>query len=198
MGGATGPFGAWNGGREKCFNRRGDSLGGATNWRQLSHWLMMRFNRRGDSLGGATRRGHQSASTMTCFNRRGDSLGGATSDWRRMVTREHCFNRRGDSLGGATGVKLIVRARSLGVSIAEAILWGEQQSPAAASPSPQKVSIAEAILWGEQPSHLEINASNRVFQSQRRFFGGSNSHCIKHWHWLCSFNRRGDSLGGAT
>ncbi len=37
------------------------------------------------------------------------------------------------------------------VSIAEAILWGEQPVMLAALPDGCIVSIAEAILWGEQP-----------------------------------------------
>ncbi len=37
------------------------------------------------------------------------------------------------------------------VSIAEAILWGEQQLLVISSQYGRIVSIAEAILWGEQP-----------------------------------------------
>ncbi len=36
------------------------------------------------------------------------------------------------------------------VSIAEAILWGEQQMSVAVPKGGKIVSIAEAILWGEQ------------------------------------------------
>ncbi len=62
------------------------------------------------------------------------------------------------------------------VSIAEAILWGEQRHKGTDRPLGRlAVSIAEAILWGEQPS------------------GHSIFLCI-----FCRFNRRGDSLGGAT
>ncbi len=39
----------------------------------------------------------------------------------------------------------------------------------------EAVSIAEAILWGEQPHQSSaIALESMVFQSQRRFFGGSN------------------------
>ncbi len=48
---------------------------------------------------------------------------------------QNSFNRRGDSLGGATGVILALLCLVLPVSIAEAILWGEQPVPAYAPPS---------------------------------------------------------------
>ncbi len=100
------------------------------------------------------------------------------------------------------------------------------------------VSIAEAILWGEQRNYVPRNGCagngfNRrgdslggatfaassalsvfslMFQSQRRFFGGSNIYAAEHVVSIAeailwgsnviliqfSFNRRGDSLGGAT
>ncbi len=37
------------------------------------------------------------------------------------------FNRRGDSLGGATALTAKLETDNAFVSIAEAILWGEQQ-----------------------------------------------------------------------
>ncbi len=37
------------------------------------------------------------------------------------------------------------------------------------------VSIAEAILWGEQHGAGIVYFGGSLFQSQRRFFGGSNS-----------------------
>ncbi len=60
------------------------------------------------------------------------------------------------------------------------------------------VSIAEAILWGEQLNSLSEQAGWDMFQSQRRFFGGSNTEPIFAEETITSFNRRGDSLGGAT
>ncbi len=61
------------------------------------------------------------------------------------------------------------------VSIAEAILWGEQHCSVGGLLIILAVSIAEAILWGEQHPTLESVISV--------------GYC---------FNRRGDSLGGAT
>ena len=61
-----------------------------------------------------------------------------------------CFNRRGDSLGGATQIKDRV-AELKRVSIAGAILWGEQQAKDCYVIEQEHVSIAGAILWGEQP-----------------------------------------------
>ncbi len=41
--------------RKGSFNRRGDSLGGATPFDEYPGTVTYCFNRRGDSLGGATR-----------------------------------------------------------------------------------------------------------------------------------------------
>ena len=85
-----------------------------------------------------------------------------------------CFNRRGDSLGGATGRSNMI-GQSLIVSIAGAILWGEQHRGRKGGNVLMLVSIAGAILWGEQPPPRPRPRSGKS-----------------------SFNRRGDSLGGAT
>ena len=61
-----------------------------------------------------------------------------------------------------------------------------------------QVSIAEAILWGEQLECQALLRPARLFQSQRRFFGGSNEDCLDYAGRGWRFNRRGDSLGGAT
>ncbi len=62
-----------------------------------------------------------------------------------------CFNRRGDSLGGATALRHQSASTLIWpVSIAEAILWGEQPEYCGCSGGAWQVSIAEAILWGEQ------------------------------------------------
>ncbi len=64
----------------------------------------------------------------------------------------------------------------MSVSIAEAILWGEQHGQTFdCLGGGNGVSIAEAILWGEQP---QLDRIERKIDA--------------------SFNRRGDSLGGAT
>ena len=60
-----------------CFNRRGDSLGGAATNQETTMKIHYRFNRRGDSLGGAAPGHGRPQSSLVCFNRRGDSLGGA-------------------------------------------------------------------------------------------------------------------------
>ncbi len=63
-----------------------------------------------------------------------------------------------------------------------------------------EVSIAGAILWGEQPRQYTPDGNQCVFQSQGRFFGGSNRRDVLHANpvRLACFNRRGDSFGGAT
>ncbi len=150
-------------------------MGGATKHIRRAHNRSICFNRRGDSLGGATYTRTANGRLLKCFNRRGDSLGGATG-WLPPGARnlETSFNRRGDSLGGATtwsGGIMTPRP----VSIAEAILWGEQPPICSRYRTASAVSIAEAILWGEQRARGE-----RILWER----GG--------------FNRRGDSLGGAT
>ena len=52
-------------------------------------------------------------------------------------------------MGGAT-CGLVVKAVVKVVSIAEAILWGEQLATDEPVAPAVQVSIAEAILWGEQ------------------------------------------------
>ena len=101
-------------------------------------------------------------------------MGGAALciiDFARTV---HCFNRRGDSLGGAArgGVG---RCYNSGVSIAGAILWGVLHAIPTGKHLNRLVSIAGAILWGVLPNfpQPELDESG-------------------------SFNRRGDSLGGAA
>ncbi len=100
-------------------------------------------------------------------------FGGSNPQHLHHLCPAKSFNRRGDSLGGATFLKLLNTA-SVSVSIAEAILWGEQRQSCVALYRTLPVSIAEAILWGEQ---------------RGGFCPGRRSAC---------FNRRGDSLGGAT
>ena len=108
-----------------CFNRRGDSLGGAAARHGCASGDTTRFNRRGDSLGGAAAIEKklpvelavsiagailwgvlpcviaQGLATPACFNRRGDSLGGAARAALLAELARLSFNRRGDSLGGA-------------------------------------------------------------------------------------------------
>ena len=84
------------------------------------------------------------------------------------------FNRRGDSLGGAAGVDYGV-AMGWPVSIAGAILWGVLPRYTKNFAQSATVSIAGAILWGVLPIAFSAVSLN-----------------------LCSFNRRGDSLGGAA
>ncbi len=151
-------------------------------------------------------------------------MGGATAVcFPRMTTRADCFNRRGDSLGGATPIFRLHCFSPYSVSIAEAILWGEQRAALAYRSIQMIVSIAEAILWGEQRKTGCYSNHGDLFQSQRRFFGGSNGVRLlgiapndvvsiaeailwgeqrgklsTYSRTITSFNRRGDSLGGAT
>ena len=63
--------------RPGCFNRRGDSLGGAADFSPPFIAICHSFNRRGDSLGGAASLSSPRVQPISGFNRRGDSLGGA-------------------------------------------------------------------------------------------------------------------------
>ena len=83
------------------------SIAGAILWGVLRQaratWVLPQpcFNRRGDSLGGAACNGRPVAVAARCFNRRGDSLGGAALHRLPVLCLAEGFNRRGDSLGGA-------------------------------------------------------------------------------------------------
>ncbi len=85
-----------------------------------------------------------------CFNRRGDSLGGATRFPARASPGRRRFNRRGDSLGGATWV----------------IHWAV---------TPVMFQSQRRFFGGSNTGNSKRGAYRFAFQSQRRFFGGSNS-----------------------
>ncbi len=102
-------------------------------------------------------------------------------------------------MGGATA---FLRARYLGdfgVSIAEAILWGEQHYHACYYDALKRVSIAEAILWGEQRLIMFIWLQMGVVSIAEAILWGEQLAfpCPRSFRKSC-FNRRGDSLGGAT
>ena len=206
------------------FQSQGRFSGGSNIVGPLARQRPHRFNRRGDSLGGATMGWRCLIWRYRCFNRRGDSLGGATR--AGLLTRLFCclFQSQGRFSGGSNRMTEIEDELKVNVSIAGAILWGEQLNPFFHFRLTGNVSIAGAILWGEQLKPGSIltkkldpfqsqgrfsGGSNRLrsgvawplraFQSQGRFSGGSNqikpNDCGPNGD---SFNRRGDSLGGAT
>ncbi len=86
------------------------------------------------------------------------------------------------------------------VSIAEAILWGEQRVNIIRPRPDCFVSIAEAILWGEQPTFrvldprplILVSIAEAILWGEQLWEFGMAPDEYK------SFNRRGDSLGGAT
>ena len=157
-----------------CFNRRGDSLGGAAPFPPFCPqptpvsiagailWGVLQSSRRA----ALPQRGR--------FNRRGDSLGGAAGCAAHSHASAGSFNRRGDSLGGAA-LPQWLKISSNKVSIAGAILWGVLRNDSTYYIDMYSVSIAGAILWGVLP----------------------NPHTAIHLRMVC-FNRRGDSLGGAA
>ena len=156
------------------FNRRGDSLGGAANATN-SFLEYLTVSIAGAILWGVLPR-NQAAPDFPhfCFNRRGDSLGGAALAPSCRQFRRLRFNRRGDSLGGAARI-FDPNHLTQAVSIAGAILWGVLQAAADDEANSIDVSIAGAILWGVLPGKMLRAVGCRL-----------------------SFNRRGDSLGGAA
>ncbi len=110
------------------------------------------------------------------FQSQGRFFGGSNLDSPPATRRQSWrrFNRRGDSLGGATPCH-------------RQAMW----EPGIV------VSIAGAILWGEQPDLLIYRDGPESFQSQGRFFGGATTNQPPRMAHS-SFNRRGDSWGGAT
>ncbi len=111
----------------------------------------------------------------------------------------YCFNRRGDSLGGATCREQFPQWQ-MGVSIAEAILWGEQHVGLALTRYALIVSIAEAILWGEQQPEIKRVLDEHVSFNRRgdSLGGATGGRVLIYVLGTKCFNRRGDSLGGAT
>ena len=84
-----------------CFNRRGDSLGGAA-FGPHGKSLVWFVSIAGAILWGVLPTRCRLRSIVSCcFNRRGDSLGGAAPGWTSPTPGKKSFNRRGDSLGGA-------------------------------------------------------------------------------------------------
>ena len=150
-------------------------------------------------------------------------MGGAT--WQKKLLRPNigAFQSQRRFFGGSNFRHLHRLTSILVVSIAEAILWGEQlllirigavilpfQSQRrffGGSNNLYKIPKAEAQQF--QSQRRFFGGSNRKrhakyshsipFQSQRRFFGGSNRGLmIQFFRRTNCFNRRGDSLGGAT
>ncbi len=86
------------------------------------------------------------------------------------------------------------------VSIAGAILWGEQPVVKRnAGQDNQQVSIAGAILWGSnriawQANTLLVSIAGAILWGEQP---GGQCHAMPLARQKC-FNRRGDSLGGAT
>ena len=159
----------------ESFNRRGDSLGGATAvasnvkadeplfQSQRRFFGGSNVQRVADarlaksvSIAEAILWGEQRLAPLKLaplrlgFNRRGDSLGGATDHSHNRDSATVPFQSQRRFFGGSNCVLLLALLRC-NVSIAEAILWGEQPSGISPDMHHPPVSIAEAILWGEQP-----------------------------------------------
>ncbi len=66
---------------------------------------------------------------MSSFNRRGDSLGGATLGSGAIAARNILFQSQRRFFGGSNVAQSGGGASDVTVSIAEAILWGEQLRP---------------------------------------------------------------------
>ncbi len=128
-------------------------------------------------------------------------MGGATRINPTRLQDGVSFNRRGDSLGGATPQDWYITLSLSQVSIAEAILWGEQPPNTLGSlASSMTVSIAEAILWGEQPRNNSTLCPDCIVSIAEAILWGEQRNIrpdVPRAKCPC-FNRRGDSLGGAT
>ncbi len=136
-----------------CFNRRGDSLGGATRLRAIFPWhLEAGFQSQGRFFEGSNR---------------------LPRPWKPVHPER--FQSQGRFFGGSNTISA---GGSLldDVSIAGAILWGEQPLTSAEM-LPRSVSFnRRGDSLGEQrrTNPAAIISVNKVFQSQGRFFGGSN------------------------
>ena len=135
----------------------------------------MRFQSQGRFSGGSNYILAPSFIEVDSFNRRGDSLGGATSTLgvRRLYHR--MFQSQGRFSGGSNaGFEDLTPGRQVFQSQGR-FSGGSNSAPGCPHSPLSGVSIAGAILWGEQLATGDGQVSSR-----------------------CGFNRRGDSLGGAT
>ena len=141
---------------------------------------------------------HQT-STGDCFNRRGDSLGGATPPWLALGRQSYMFQSQRRFFGGSNINDVTICRLMSVVSIAEAILWGEQHINATVQSVQSGVSIAEAILWGEQRTCFGLRVILVAVSIAEAILWGEQPRSITNPQVVPgSFNRRGDSLGGAT
>ena len=155
-----------------CFNRRGDSLGGAAPLPSPPLHQSSGFNRRGDSLGGAAHLPRGGLLLVAGFNRRGDSLGGAAPSSVTIISHPKWFQSQGRFFGGCCSER-VYHCEACGL-----------------------VSIAGAILWGVLPNFLEKLVCHFQFQSQGRFFGGCCSTAIATASSIVGFQSQGRFFGG--
>ena len=148
--------------REACFNRRGDSLGGAACRTVSPDPALFPFQSQGRFFGGCCVRPVRQTNKGGLVSIAGAILWGVLPAGNRCSRPgRRGFNRRGDSLGGAAFLcHLLVFNRSL-VSIAGAILWGVLPGGRVTPQDYRNVSIAGAILWGVLLA-VWVNQLNRL------------------------------------
>ncbi len=182
------------------------------------------FNRRGDSLGGATKNTSScSTSGYTQFQSQRRFFGGSNLCDLSIESVVATFQSQRRFFGGSNAANSSVLALTSSVSIAEAILWGEQLPIIDWQFATEAVSIAEAILWGEQRIFLTVSLPNdssfnrrgdslggatprsysprgavMPFQSQRRFFGGSNFRARLFVFYIMEFQSQRRFFGGSN
>ena len=133
------------------------------------------------------------------FQSQGRFFGGCCSLSLHTLSISAAVSIAGAILWGVLHCKYIVKQIGGGVSIAGAILWGVLHNPPALSVINEKVSIAGAILWGVLPLKF-INPPSSVSSFNRRgdSLGGAARRMARGRPGTTCFNRRGDSLGGAA
>ena len=158
-----------------CFNRRGDSLGGAAKSHFGAEPLLGLFQSQGRFFGGCCRPMQDRPPVVYPFQSQGRFFGGCCLLRRNARPQRMSFNRRGDSLGGAAMCRVYAlplhrQFQSQGRFFGGCCIISSEQIS-----ETTPVSIAGAILWGVLPGPGGCY--------------GRRSNC---------FNRRGASLGGAA
>ena len=173
-------------------------MGGAALHRLIIH-LHSTVSIAGAILWGVLRGlGRLAVTWLAGFNRRGDSLGGAAPS---SQPDQRCRNVSiaGAILWGVLRELYVICCYCDRVSIAGAILWGVLLGSKRLNPCVGIVSIAGAILWGVLPRPLTLLVHSRSsFNRRGDSLGGAAIGVEESVRMHASFNRRGDSLGGAA
>ena len=147
-------------------------MGGAAACSLRPHGRYSCFNRRGDSLGGAAPARPARARSRLPVSIAGAILWGVLLGEQAKTLEALKFQSQGRFFGGCCSLDEGYPSEDALVSIAGAILWGVLPLVTNSGNKSSSVSIAGAILWGVLLACRRLLLLVWRFQSQGRFFGG--------------------------